>query len=95
MLVGVQGEEVPWVDGMPDPKRVQAFKCQRARAEPLLVLSVYMPAGQTPEQVEHRVALTQQTLEWAIKTGLHFLALGDWNAEQTEEVPLRMTVRGE
>ena len=94
MIVRAQGEEVPWVQGMPDPRRVQAFKCHRAQAEPLLILNIYMPAGQGPDQIEERIGLTQKTLEWAIQTGLSFIALGDWNAEQTEEVPLWMTIRG-
>ena len=68
---------------MPDARRVQAFKCHRAQSGPLLVINVYMPAGQTPAQIEHRIALTQSTLEWAVKTGLDFVAIGDWNAEQT------------
>ena len=83
-----------WTEGMPDPKRVQAFKCQRAQAGPLLVINLYMPAGQSPAQLEHRQSLTQQTMEWAVKTGLDFIALGDWNAEQTEEVPRWLTLRG-
>ena len=94
MLARVQGEEVAWVEEMLDARRVQAFKCQRAQSGPLLVLNVYMPAGQAPAQIEHRFALTQQTLEWAVKTGFDFIAMGDWNAEQTEEVPHRMTLRG-
>ena len=61
MLARVQGEEVAWVEGMPDARRVQAFKCQRAQSGPLLALNVYMPAGQVPAQLEHRIALTQST----------------------------------
>ena len=87
MLTRIQGEGVAWKEGMPDPKRVQAFKCQRMRAGPLLVINLYMPAGQNPAQIEYRWALTRQTIEWAVKTGLEFVAIGDWNAEQTEEAP--------
>ena len=94
MLTRIQGEEVAWTEGMPDPKRVQAFKCQSAQAGPLLIINLYMPAGQSPAQAEHRRALTQQTIEWGVKTGLDFIAIGDWNAEQTEEAPRWLTLRG-
>ena len=94
MLVRIQGEEVPWTEGMPDPRRVQAYKCHRAGTRPLLILNVYMPAGQLQPQKEHRMALTRQTIEWAISTGYNFIIMGDWNAEQEEEIPREMTAMG-
>ena len=94
MIVRIQGEEVKWTEGMPDSRRVQAYKCHRAGTTPLLVLNIYMPAGQLQPQKEHRMALTRQTIEWAVSTGYAFMILGDWNAEQDEEIPSELTTRG-
>ena len=70
--------------------RLMALKVGRAGLRPLLVLNIYLPAG---DKVPGN-HIAQEAIQWARNTGEEFVLLGDWNRTEDSYPLAGLLARG-